>query len=42
VPNSRVLRRAACVNAVIVNVAVVAPGNSSATTWWSTTSLSQP
>jgi hypothetical protein len=29
------------VNAVIVNVAVVPPSNSIATTWWSTTSLSQ-
>jgi hypothetical protein len=29
------------VNAVMVKVAVIAPGNSSATTWWSTASLSQ-
>jgi len=39
-PKIRVFLPSASVNAVMVNVAVVPPGYSSATTWWSTTSLS--
>jgi hypothetical protein len=41
VPNTRVWRGASSENAVTVCVAVIPLSNSKATTWWSTTSLSQ-